>query len=69
MRCSKLAISGWQAAALVAISYVDFLIFAQFAFLKRLTALGIADARLKMAMAAMALGGILLSLLAPRLRR
>jgi cytochrome c oxidase cbb3-type subunit 2 len=59
--------SGWQGAGLVAITYVYFLIFAQFAFLKRLTVLGIADVHLKTVMAAMALGGILLSLLAPRL--
>jgi len=52
----------------VAITYVYFLIFAQFAFLKRLANLGIADAHLKAVMAAMAVGGVLLSLLAPRLR-
>lgn len=60
--------SGWQGASLVAITYVYFLIFAQFAFLKRLTSLGVADAHLKAVMAAMAAGGILMSLLAPRLR-
>ncbi|HUX28614.1 MAG TPA: cbb3-type cytochrome c oxidase subunit II [Terracidiphilus sp.] len=60
--------SGWQGASLVAITYVYFLIFAQFAFLKRLTSLGVADAHLKAVMAAMAAGGVLLSLLAPRLR-
>ena len=49
------------------ITYVYFLIFAQFAFLTRLTDLGIADAHLKTVMGAMAVGGILLSLLAPRL--
>jgi cbb3-type cytochrome c oxidase subunit II len=59
--------SGWQGAGLVAITYVYFLIFAQFAFLKRLASLGVADAYLKAVMAAMAAGGILLSLLAPRL--
>jgi cbb3-type cytochrome c oxidase subunit II len=58
---------GWQGASLVAITYVYFLIFAQFAFLKRLASLGVADAHLKTVMAAMAVGGILLSLLAPRL--
>lgn len=58
---------GWQGASLVAITYVYFLIFAQFAFLKRLATLGVADAHLKAVMAAMAAGGILLSLLAPRL--
>jgi len=59
--------SGWQGAGLVAITYVYFLIFAQFAFLKRLASLGVADAHLKAVMAAMAIGGILFSLLAPRL--
>ena len=61
--------SGWQGAALVAITYVDFLIFAQFAFLRRLAILGIADAHLKLVMGAMAAGGILASLLAPRIGR
>ncbi len=59
--------SGWQGACLVAITYVYFLIFGQFAFLKRLASLGVADAHLKAVMAAMAVGGILTSLLAPRL--
>ncbi len=59
--------SGWQGASLVAITYVYFLIFAQFAFLKRLTSLGVVDAHLKVVMAAMAAGGILFSLLTPRL--
>jgi cbb3-type cytochrome c oxidase subunit II len=54
--------------ALVAITYVYFLIFAQFAFLHRLDELGITGEHLKSVLAAMALGGILLSLLAPRLR-
>jgi hypothetical protein len=58
--------SGWRGVSLVAITYVYFLIFAQFAFLKRLAELGIADAHLKVVMAAMAAGGILLSLLAAR---
>jgi cytochrome c oxidase cbb3-type subunit 2 len=61
--------SGWQGASLVAITYVYFLIFAQFAFLKRLASLGLAGTHLKAVMAAMAVGGILLSLLAPRLSR
>ena len=52
----------------MAITYVYFLIFAQFAFLKRLAMLGIADEHLKAVMGAMACGGILISLLAPRLR-
>jgi cytochrome c oxidase cbb3-type subunit 2 len=59
--------SGWQGASLVAITYVYFLIFAQFAFLKRLAILGVADAHLKAVLAVMATGGILLSLLTPRL--
>jgi cytochrome c oxidase cbb3-type subunit 2 len=59
--------SGWQGASLVAITYVYFLIFAQFAFLKRLTNLSVAGTHLNAVMAAMAIGGILLSLLAPRL--
>jgi len=58
--------SGWQGASLVAITYVYFLIFAQFAFLRRLSSLGIAGAHLSAVMAAMAAGGILLSLLTPR---
>jgi len=61
---------------LVAITYVYFLIFAQFAFLNRLGRLGIADSHLQAVMAAMAVGGIGFSLLAtlqcfahwPRLR-
>ena len=61
--------TGWQGASLVAITYVYFLIFAQFAFLKRLADLGVAGTHLEAVMAAMAMGGILFSLLAPRLRR
>ena len=53
----------------MAITYVYFLIFAQFAFLKRLATLGIADSHLKVVMGAMAAGGILLSLLTPRVTR
>jgi cbb3-type cytochrome c oxidase subunit II len=60
-------LSGWRGASLVAITYVYFLIFAQFAFLKRLANLGIADTHLKVVMGAMAAGGILLSLLGARL--
>ena len=59
-------VAGWRGISLVAITYVYFLIFAQFAFLKRLAALGIADAHLKAVMAAMAFGGVLFSLLTPR---
>jgi len=58
--------SGWQGASLVAITYVYFLIFAQFAFLKRLASLGVAGPHLQSVMAAMAAGGILFSLLTPR---
>ena len=59
---------GWRGASLVAVTYVYFLIFAQFAFLKRLAGLGDAGAHLKAVMAAMAAGGILFSLLAPRIK-
>lgn len=55
--------TGWRGIVLVAITYVYFLIFAQFAFLKRLAELGIADTHLKIVMSAMAAGGILFSLL------
>jgi cytochrome c oxidase cbb3-type subunit 2 len=67
MLFGKLRRSGGQGAALVAITYVYFLIFAQFAFLHRLDTLAITGTHLKSVMAAMALGGILLSLLAPRI--
>lgn len=67
MSLARLRNSGMQGAALVAITYVYFLIFAQFAFLHRLDTLGIAGSHLKSVMGAMALGGILLSLLAPRI--
>ena len=56
--------SGWRGVCLVAITFVCFLIFAQFAFLNRLGQLGIADAHLQVVMGAMALGGITFSLLA-----
>ena len=59
--------SGWQGACLVAITYVYFLIFAQFAFLRRLASLGVTGAHLTAVMAAMAIGGIFVSLAAPRL--
>jgi cytochrome c oxidase cbb3-type subunit 2 len=58
--------TGWRGVGLVAVTYVYFLIFAQFAFLKRLAALGITDPHLKTVVAAMAAGGILFSLLTPR---
>ncbi|WP_109485605.1 cbb3-type cytochrome c oxidase subunit II [Occallatibacter savannae] len=60
--------SGWRGVALIAVVYVYFLIFAQFAFLTRLAELGVDGNALKMVMAAMAAGGILFSLLTPRLR-
>ncbi len=59
--------SGGRGIALVAVTYIYFLIFAQFAFLGRLAQLGIAGPSIKMVMAAMAGGGIFLSLLAPRI--
>lgn len=59
--------SGWRGILLIAATYVYFLIFAQFGFLKRLDELGVAGAHLKLVMGAMAAGGILASLLAPRL--
>lgn len=59
---------GWQGIALVAVTYVYFLIFAQFAFLSRLAELNLAGDSLKIVMAAMAAGGILFSLLTPRVR-
>jgi cbb3-type cytochrome c oxidase subunit II len=67
MQHAKLRTSGVQGIGLIAVTYVYFLIFAQFAFLHRLDALGIAGAHLKSVMASMAIGGILLSLLVPRL--
>ena len=66
MLLAKLRKSGVQGVGLIAVTYVYFLIFAQFAFIHRLDALGISGAHLKPVMAAMAVGGILLSLLAPR---
>jgi cytochrome c oxidase cbb3-type subunit 2 len=67
MQRARHSLVGWQGACLVAITYVYFLIFAQFAFLKRLATSGIAGRHLNSVMAAMAIGGILLSLLTPRL--
>jgi cbb3-type cytochrome c oxidase subunit II len=58
--------SGWRGVALVAVTYVYFLIFAQFAFLSRLAELNLAASNLQIVMAVMAAGGILLSLLVPR---
>src|ERR1035441_8019526 len=65
---SKVNWSGWQGVGLVAITYVYFLIFAQFAFLQRLKNLGLAAEHLRTVMAAMAIGGILFSLVTPRLK-
>jgi cytochrome c oxidase cbb3-type subunit 2 len=61
--------SGWRGALLVAVTYIHFLIFAQFAFLSRLSALGISAWHLKAVMAAMAAGGILFSLLSPHVKK
>ena len=58
---------GWRGVCLIALTYVYFLIFAQFAFLNRLAEIGIADTHLQTVMGAMALGGIAFSLLAGRL--
>lgn len=63
----RTSIRGWRGAALVAATYVYFLIFAQFAFLSRLSELGIAGIALKGVMAAMAAGGIAFSLITSRL--
>jgi cytochrome c oxidase cbb3-type subunit 2 len=65
----KASQSGWRGVALIGITYIYFLIFAQFAFLKRLASLGLTDTHLKAVMAAMAIGGILFSLLVPRVSR
>ncbi len=59
--------AGVSGILLIAATYVYFLIFAQFGFLKRLDALGISGDHLKLVMGSMAAGGILSSLLAPRL--
>jgi cytochrome c oxidase cbb3-type subunit 2 len=61
-------LKGWRAIALIAITYVYFLIFAQFAFLQRLAEFHIIDPGLKPVMASMAIGGILFSLIAARLQ-
>jgi cytochrome c oxidase cbb3-type subunit 2 len=59
---------GWQGVLLVAGTYVYFLIFAQFGFLKRLSELGIKENSLPLIMGAMAIGGVGMSLFAPRCR-
>ncbi len=69
MSLTKLRTAGIQGVGLIAVTYVYFLIFAQFAFIHRLDTLGITGAHLKSVMAAMAAGGVVLSLLAPRLKR
>ncbi|UWZ85671.1 cbb3-type cytochrome c oxidase subunit II [Occallatibacter riparius] len=61
------AMDGWRGVTLIAITYVYFLIFAQFAFLARLAELGVAGVGVKIVLAAMAVGGVLASLLAPGL--
>ncbi|KAA6456481.1 hypothetical protein DYQ86_25450 [Acidobacteria bacterium AB60] len=59
--------SGWRGVALVAATYVYFLIFAQFGFLARLVQLNLQTESLTVVMGAMAAGGIFLSLSAPRI--
>ncbi|HEY1895598.1 MAG TPA: cbb3-type cytochrome c oxidase subunit II [Terracidiphilus sp.] len=59
---------GWQGVLLVASTYVYFLIFAQFGFLRRLAEIRIPENSLPLIMGAMAIGGVGMSLLAPRLR-
>ena len=60
-------LDGWRGAALVAVTYIYFLIFAQFGFLARLAEQGIEGTTLRVAMAAMAAGGILFSIVAAKL--
>jgi cytochrome c oxidase cbb3-type subunit 2 len=62
-------LEGWQGILLIAATYVYFLIYAQFGFLKRLAELGMTDNALPSIMGAMAIGGIGISLLAPRSTR
>ncbi len=70
MQTLKLRMDGWRGVCLIALTYVYFLIFAQFAFINRLSELGIttklgtANTHLQTIMGAMALGGIAFSLLA-----
>ncbi len=68
MLLGKMRNPGWRGICLVAITYIYFLIFAQFAFLNRLAVLGIAGEHLTAVMAAMAAAGIFFSLLTPRTR-
>jgi len=67
MSRTEVRTSGMSGIALVAITYIYFLIFAQFAFLQRLAEIGISGTRFKIVMSAMAVGGIFFSLLVPRL--
>lgn len=64
---SRRGVRDWRGVILVAAVYVYFLIFAQFAFLAILSANGIQAERLKGVMVSMAFGGILFSLLTPRI--
>jgi len=57
---------GWEGILFLAATYAYFLIFAQFGFLSRLSELGIGQSELKPILAAMALGGVAMSLLVPR---
>ena len=57
---------GWPGIVFIACTYVYFLIFAQFGFLKRLAQLGLTETTLPLVMGGMAIGGIGMSLLAPR---
>lgn len=57
---------GWPGIVFIACTYIYFLIFAQFGFLKRLAQLGLAETTLPLVMGGMAIGGIGMSLLAPR---
>ena len=68
MRGREGRLGGWQGVSLVASTYVYFLIYAQFGFLRRLADLGVTGNGLKLVMATMAMGGIGSSLLTPRLR-
>lgn len=61
-------LEGWQGIFFIAATYVYFLIFAQFGFLKRLAELGMTEAVLPVVMGGMALGGIGMSLVAPRIQ-
>jgi len=68
MRFASKIFAGWQGAVLVAVTYLHFLIFAQFAFLGRLAAWQLNPLALKLTMGSMAIGGVCCSLLVPRLQ-